>query len=207
MGSKKTQCGVAIIVLVCFFAVGCVGPFSITRSLGRWNAQVGNKWEVEVIFVGLILLHVYTITALVDLVILNPIWFWKAPNTGPIRDEIVPKEISLDKDHSVTLTFDEKGQNLRADLFERGRWIDSILVMEKMDGSMAAENANGKIRYESRVDQDGVWHVVNSQEKAVFSYSLRLIERRITEIRMKNPTIVSGLITGPIPQHPIFGGL
>jgi len=178
---KGMRSAVAMIVLVCFFVVGCIGPFTLSRSLGKWNAGVGNKWEDELVFLGLVIFHVYTITGLIDVLILNPIWFWKAPNTGPISSENGSKEIVMDKEHRAILTFTEKEKTVRADLFEQGRWIDSIRVTEYTNGSLVAENADGRVHFVSRSLQNGIQQVIDPQGEAVFSYSLLRIERRIVQ--------------------------
>jgi hypothetical protein len=195
---KRIKCAVALTVLVCFFTVGCIGPMSTSRSLGKWNAEVGNKWGAELVFLGLVLFHVYTITGLIDLLILNPIAFWKAPNSGPMVGDDRTTEITLDKDRRAILTFSEKENTVRADLFERGQWIDSIQVMEKMDGSMAAESSSGKVHYGSRPGQDGIQEVTNEHGKIMFSYSPHRIDRRIADVRSKDPIPVTGMLAGLI---------
>jgi len=170
MMPKRMKSAVALIVLASFIGVGCIGPFRLTRSLGTMNAKVGNKWMAELVFLGLTVFLIYRITSLIDLLILNPIYFWQAPNTGPMFGDDKTADMALDKEHRAVLTFSEEDGALRADLFERGRWIDTIRVKRNPDGSMAAENESGRRRYESRVDERGAQTVTDGRGMRLFSY-------------------------------------
>jgi hypothetical protein len=162
---------IALMVLASFISVGCVGPFQLTRGLGEANAKVGNKWMVELVFLGLVFIHAYLITSLVDLLILNPIFFWKAPNTGPMLGDGKTAGIDVDKERRIVLTFSDRDGALRADLFERDRLIDTIRVTRSADGSMVAENESGRIRYESHVDEHGTQTVTDGRGAKLFSYA------------------------------------
>jgi hypothetical protein len=168
-------------VLVSFLAAGCIGPFTLSRGLGRWNARVGNKWEAQLVFMGLVVLHAYQITGLIDLVILNPIAFWRAPNSGPMIGNDATTEIPIGEDRHVLLSFSEEAEVLHAKLFEQGKWIDSFRVTRHIDGSMSAENMSGQLSYESREVQSGIRQVNDREGKGLFSYSPDLIDRRILE--------------------------
>lgn len=197
---KKMGRTIALIVLVSFFTAGCIGPFTLSRDLGRWNAGVGNKWGAELVFLGLLVLHVYQITALIDLLILNPITFWKLPNSGPMVGNGGAAEIELDKDHRAVLTFSEEGETLHADLFEQGRWIDTFTVTRNINGSLTAENKSGKVHYESRALHDGVRQVSDRQGTLLFSYSPDLIDRHILNAGRKHPETKFERMAGAVSQ-------
>jgi hypothetical protein len=171
MMSTKMKSVVALIVLVGFLGGGCIGPFTLTRSLGRMNAEVENKWMAELVFLALTIFLVYRIASLIDLLILNPIYFWQAPNSGPMFTDDKTADIPVDKDRHIALTFSEREGVLRADVFERGRRIDTIRVRRHMDGSLTADNATGRFRYESRLDADGRYAVTDDRGATLFSYA------------------------------------
>lgn len=177
---RKTNSPIALIVLVAFLTAGCIGPFTLSRGLGRWNAQVGNKWEAQLVFLGLVVLHAYQITGLIDLIILNPIVFWKAPNSGAMIDHAAA-EIPLGKNRRALLTFSENEESLRADLFEQGERIDSFRVTRNTDGSMSAENIDGNFFYQSHPVHSGIRQVNGRGGIGLFSYSPELIDRRVLD--------------------------
>lgn len=172
---RKVNSPIALTVLVAFLTAGCIGPFTLSRGLGRWNAQVGNKWEAQLVFLGLVVLHAYQITGLIDLIILNPIAFWKAPNSGAMIDPAA--EIPLGKNRHALLTFSENEESLRADLFEQGERIDSFRVTRNSDGSMSAENIDGKFFYQSHQVHTGIRQVNGRGGIGLFSYSPEMIDR------------------------------
>ena len=170
MMPKRMKSVIALMVLASFISMGCVGPFQLTRSLGEANAKAGNKWTAELVFLGLMLFQVYRIASLIDMLILNPIYFWQAPNTGPAFGDGKSLNLALDKERRIVLDFSERDGALRADLFERGRWIDTVRVTRNSNGSMVAENSNGKLRYQSRVDEHGTQTVTDGRGARLFSY-------------------------------------
>ncbi|HUJ79432.1 MAG TPA: DUF3332 family protein [Nitrospiria bacterium] len=161
---------VAIITLAGFLGVGCIGPFTLSHGLAGMNAKAGNKWTAELVFLGLVLVHAYLITSMIDLLILNPVYFWQAPNTGPAFSDEKKAELDLGGGRRAVLTYSDRDRALRADVFERGRWIDFLLVTRQRDGVLSAENSNGRIRYESRPWQDGIRRITNESGAMVFAY-------------------------------------
>ena len=71
--------GVALVALGLLVS-GCYGPFNLTRRLYQWNSQVGDKWEKELVFLLLVALPVYELTALGDAIVFNSMEFWTGRN-------------------------------------------------------------------------------------------------------------------------------
>jgi Domain of unknown function (DUF3332) len=195
MMSKKMKSVVALIALVSFLGGGCIGPFTLSHSLGRMNAKVENKWMAELVFLALTIFLVYRIASLLDLLILNPIWFWKAPNSGPMFTDDKTADIPVDKDRHIALTFSAQEGVLRADLFERGRRIDTIRVKRNADGSMVAQDENGRIRYESRLDSLGTRSVTDSRGTRVFAYVPGQLFERPISLKAAGPGADSWRVT------------
>ena len=201
MMSKKMKSVVALIVLVGFLGGGCIGPFTLSHSLGRMNAKVENKWMAELVFLALTIFLVYRIASLIDLLILNPIWFWQAPNSGPMFIDDKTADIPVDKDRHIALTFSEQEGVLRADLFERGRRIDTIRVKRNGDGSMVAENSSGTVSYKSRGADNTPRQMVSDRRGTVlFSYVPDHIDRRLYEIEQTRSTPTRLTLAAPMPQ-------
>src|SRR5689334_1269004 len=70
-------------------AVGCYGPFNLTRNVYHWNSgikgsgEVNEKWMKEIVFFGMIVIPVYMFSALLDAFVFNSIQFWSGDN--PIK--------------------------------------------------------------------------------------------------------------------------
>ena len=98
----------AVALMLC--ASGCYGPFNLTRRLYNWNGQAGTtKWEQEMIFLLLVALPVYELTALGDAIVFNSMEFWTGNNPvdPPMRKKSdIPKTKRLARgDQEVLLTY------------------------------------------------------------------------------------------------------
>ena len=70
---------VTISLGVCLMAiaVGCTGPFALTKKLHEWQTSFDDKWKDEVVFLGCVILPVYSLASVADAVVLNSYEFWK----------------------------------------------------------------------------------------------------------------------------------
>ena len=69
---------------------GCIGNFSLTRTVLNWNKKVSNKFINELLFIVLHIIPVYQITIFVDALVINSIEFWTGKNPiamGPGESE------------------------------------------------------------------------------------------------------------------------
>ena len=94
--------GVALTVTSLLFTSGCIGSFSITHKIYRWNQHAsGERWVNEIIFfVGAVILPVYGLSLLADGVIFNSIQWWSGKN--PVADAGSQKRV-LGADGSMAL--------------------------------------------------------------------------------------------------------
>lgn len=58
------------------FMTSCIGSFQLTGKVLDWNRSLGDKFVNELVFLGLNILPVYSISILADAVVLNSIEFW-----------------------------------------------------------------------------------------------------------------------------------
>jgi hypothetical protein len=75
---RKTAFVLAMSSLV-ISQTGCFGEFALTRKAYNWHADIGNKF-VRSLLLWIPMGFVYSITAFVDVVILNLIEFWSGSN-------------------------------------------------------------------------------------------------------------------------------
>lgn len=68
-----------------FAQTGCFGEFALTRKAYDWHASIGNKW-VRSLLLWIPMGLVYSITAMVDAVILNLIEFWSGTNPMAMQE-------------------------------------------------------------------------------------------------------------------------
>ncbi len=58
----------------------CFGSFQATRKVYTFNKGVGDKWIVEVVFLAMTIVPVYSLAALADAIIFNSVEFWTGEN-------------------------------------------------------------------------------------------------------------------------------
>ena len=72
--------GLFLILLSMLPLQSCIGSFSLTHKVIKWNNQVGSKFLNELVFIAFWVLPVYEVTAVADLLVINSIEFWSGTN-------------------------------------------------------------------------------------------------------------------------------
>lgn len=94
--------GVALTCSSLLFTSGCMGSFSLTHKIYRWNQHAsGDRWINEIIFfVGAVILPVYGLSLLADGVIFNSVQWWTGQN--PVADAGSQKRVlGMDGSYAV----------------------------------------------------------------------------------------------------------
>ncbi|HWV37525.1 MAG TPA: DUF3332 family protein [Vulgatibacter sp.] len=73
----------ALLLAVALLSASCFGSFQLTRTIWKFNRDIGGKWGQEVLFLALIIIPVYEVTLLVDGVVFNTSEFWAGRTTSP----------------------------------------------------------------------------------------------------------------------------
>ena len=76
--SRAVVLGVAAVGLLGSSA--CFGTFQATKKLYQFNKGVGDKWVVEVVFVALSIVQVYSLVVAADALVFNSVEFWTGEN-------------------------------------------------------------------------------------------------------------------------------
>lgn len=76
MKLKKLLPLAIVILLGAFTFQSCIGSFTLTNKVLKWNKNVNNKFVNELVFIAFWVLPVYEVTAVADLLVLNSIEFW-----------------------------------------------------------------------------------------------------------------------------------
>lgn len=67
----------------------CIGSFSLTHKVLKWNNQVSTKFVNELVFFAFWILPVYEVTSIADLLILNSIEFWSGTNPAQASTKVI----------------------------------------------------------------------------------------------------------------------
>lgn len=108
---KKTFKFSALLLAATIMFSSCIGSFSLTSRLKNWNDNLGSKWANELVFVCLNVIPVYTLSVVVDGLVLNSIEFWTGnkPMASNVGETNIVKN-SAGEDVQVTVM--ENGYNI-----------------------------------------------------------------------------------------------
>ena len=161
----------ALFAFVSLAAVGCYGPFNLTRRVHKWNGQAGDKWVREVVFLALVILPVYEFASLGDAIVFNSIEFWTGKN--PVESASADKElrnIAVGSDKAV-MSYSKLSQAVEIRMRGDGKDARTLSLEPQADGSMAAIDQNGKIMMLSQMASDGGIVIENSKGSLIAKYS------------------------------------
>jgi hypothetical protein len=86
---KRKLVSFCAVVLCCSLMFSsCIGSFSLTGKVYKWNNSVGDKFVNELVFLVFSIVPVYEIAVFFDAVVLNSVEFWTgAPlaNAGEVK--------------------------------------------------------------------------------------------------------------------------
>jgi hypothetical protein len=80
MKKSKVFFAIALVMAISFVQTSCIGSFKLSGKVLKWNKGLGNKFINELVFLLLVVVQVYSITMLIDGLILNTIEFWTGSN-------------------------------------------------------------------------------------------------------------------------------
>lgn len=163
---------------------GCYGPFNLTRRLYQWNGQVGDKWEKELVFLLLVALPVYELSAVGDAIIFNSMEFWTGRN--PVDPPVYRKgalPVSQRKrvvrgDQEVLLTYaaTPAGAQLLIEQFRQGQGVGSFRL-EHRDGRTAGYDGDGRLLFTAASLGTGGLVIRDASGQQVASYSAEQVQQ------------------------------
>ena len=138
---------------------GCYGPFNLTRRLYRWNGQVGDKWEREIVFIIFAWVPVYGLTVLGDAVVFNSIEFWTGNNPvdAPIASAAQPHTKRIVRgDSEAVLTYQPiSGQpTLLVQQYQQHQPAGTLRI-EQRNGMTVASDEHGAVLLTAQTLPDG----------------------------------------------------
>ena len=170
---------------------GCYGPFNLTRRLYNWNGQAGTtKWEQEMVFLLLVALPVYELTALGDAIVFNSMEFWTGNNPvdppayrkGALPAPRTKRLARGNQEVLLTYTSTPAGAQLFIDQFRQGQGVGGFRV-EHRDGRTAGYDSDGRLLFTATSLAEGgiVIHDGNGQQVA--SYSAEQVQQFVESAR------------------------
>ncbi len=144
----------AVALAMVLFLSACTGSFNLTRKVNQFNKSFDDPWTEEVVFLGLVIVQVYSISLLADMLVFNAIEFWGGEN--PVGDE--DQQLALADDASATVLADG---SIRLEVDDR------IYLLEKTDAGVVATGADGEILYRAVTDEAGKISVYDASGKLV----------------------------------------
>lgn len=124
-------------------ASGCWGGFGLSKKLYDWNAGVGNKWVVWLVFFLFAIIPVYGVCLLVDCLVINSIEFWSGSNpmghNAPTAPGTAEKERTIDNGDGTKTTLSRvDGTTMRVVRRDpEGHFLDGFEV--QMEGERAGQ--------------------------------------------------------------------
>lgn len=161
---------VAVLVSFIGMTTACYGPFNLTRTLHKWNGQVGKageveaKWMQELVFFPLAFLQIYTFAALGDAIVFNSIQFWTGDNPIKLTDggEDGRTKVARVGDVTVTMTFASDNSSARATYVKDGQVFRTAEIVRDGD-SYRVLDGNGRHLYSGEVTAEGGLNIVNEE--------------------------------------------
>lgn len=172
----------------------CYGPFNLTRNIYKWNGQVKGtseiqaKWMRELVFLGLVILPVYSLSLLADAVIFNSIQFWTGDN--PIKASQVEDDenIRVVRMGDITATMTTAGASSRIHVAyaKDGRVYKTANIVTDGDTYQFVDE-KGHTQYAAQLDDAGHVTLVDDECRSLGELPLD---------QLQNVNILPGLPTG-----------
>ena len=152
MAMRRSRFGKGIALLLAAavgaLSAGCFGTFQLTRKVYDMNQSIDEKYVRSAATWVFVIVQVYTVAALLDLIVFNVIEFWSGEN--PVVSAPVTKVyaqgngktvLTLSRDGSATVAVIERydGEGLASTLRIRDDGLGKVAAVETAAGGMVRE--------------------------------------------------------------------
>ena len=139
--------GIALVLVAAVGALsaGCFGKFQLTRKVYDINQSIDEKYVRSAATWIFVIVQVYTVAALLDLIVFNVLEFWTGEN--PVAEAKVTKVYAHGTGRTV-LSFSRDGSATVAviERYEGERLVSTLRVRDDGRGKVAAvETAEGRV--------------------------------------------------------------
>ncbi|HLF17724.1 MAG TPA: DUF3332 family protein [Candidatus Omnitrophota bacterium] len=165
-----------ILLLVCFATTGCTGSFNLTKKVYNAHRSQDDKWADEIMFLICVMVPVYSIATFADAVIFNSIEFWTGENpVDSVKADTNEKFVKAG-DIEGTMSYDPQSKRITVTAPSASA-AHPVIQLEKLDGVVRVNDANGNLLYTATKNQKGELVVYDSNLELVKNYSPSQIEK------------------------------
>lgn len=162
-----------LVVALLLTAFGCYGSFNLTTKVYKFNGRLGDQWVNELGFIVMATVQVYTVSALIDGLILNSIEFWTGKN---------PVVVNNDGIQTINLSNGQLVLNSANEVYELKQIIEGrerIVRVESKNGETIARDGAGTVLARSLSSTDGGVLIYDSTGKLVSSLTRMQVESMV----------------------------
>jgi hypothetical protein len=163
------------LVALGLFMSGCYGPFYLTRKVWKFNGEVSdNRWVVEVAFLVMNIIPIYSVAGMADSLIFNSLEFWTGNN--PMAEasangvRATRRIVRGDTEYLLKRVAGTAGDELLIEQSRHGQPGDSLRFQRQGD-HMVALNGEGTMLFSSRTEADGRVVISDAAGQQVVSYT------------------------------------
>ncbi len=140
---------------------GCYGPFPLTKIIYNFNGSVPTGILQTLVFWGFIILPVYSISMVIDAVVLNLINFWFP---GEIMDT---SSASTNPDIEVTRTESDDGREALVTVTRKGEVLAEFQFVKVSDAECEVRDLDGRLLGTARLADEGSVELADGQGRVV----------------------------------------
>ncbi len=148
---------VLLIASMALMTFGCYGSFNLTKKVYNWNGSLGNKWVVELVFLGMMIVPVYSIAGFIDVIILNLIEFWTGSN---------PMASTVTSDDGTTVTFNTEKKQVEIS------YAGKTFTLVHENGKATMKDANGSVIAYAVAGDNGTMNIVDANGNVMSTYTM-----------------------------------
>ena len=147
---------VLLLATMSLMTVGCYGSFTLTKKVYNWNGSLGDKFVVELVFLGLLVVPVYSIAGGIDAIILNSLEFWTGKN---------PMTSMMTTDDGTQVAFNAEKKQMEISHGEK------TFVLVRENGKTMVKDSQGAILAIAVAGENGTMTLIDAQGKVLSAYS------------------------------------
>ena len=157
-----------LVLVACFFAVGCTGSFNLTRKVYDFHRSQEDKWADELMFLVVVFVPIYSFSTLADAIVFNSIEFWTGENPVTAKNGSSMKVVGRGND-KATISYNPATDEVTIQtLTQAGQ---ETLIMERSSSNVTAKDLEGNVLYTSQRNENGDILVYNAEGQLVKNFS------------------------------------
>ena len=166
---------IILLLTVCVITAGCTGSFMLTKKVYNFHRQQEGKWVDELVFLGVVIIPVYSLATLGDAIIFNSIEFWSGDNPIKTSSKESSIVISANDDLKVILNYLTENDGIRIDSYTSDKQA-STFILERSDSGVMAKDVNGGVLYSAVSDEQGGISVYGKENELVKHFSPNMVQ-------------------------------